>query len=876
MGIDKLLPHLKWWRQRVSLRMLARSKPEGITVGVDGHVWLHEFVSKHARSVLIDKDYSVIGKELIERCRLFISWGISPIIVFDGKLQPMKDSTNEARARRRIKHKAEVERLVSLNDDDLIIDESLLKSAVSIDESLVLSVIDALRVAGWKHYIRSPFEGDGQLAKLAISGKVDYVLTIDSDLLVYCPRVLMRMNSGGYCDLYDSSLLTPPAEEANEEDVYDIDAADGIIEEEDASGVADRSNRLQQLMLKHGSNETCMWFGLLTKNDYSNVPNSGPASAICVMEVATKQGDFTVDSILAAVDEQVKVVEKRKRGNVRWRGPVQDELRVLFEKALFMFKHQLVFDVDVKQFVPLSGDMEKLHDARAGLSHFTFLDDTSETRNSWGWSQGFLEANGTHRDPPMFEHYFEPGNPFSLRITPEMVKGAVLKYNGVDEVSRNTMEDLSNWLKTRNQPSSGNKPQLVTRVTDQMALEAVQEKSEIRVYDRTGEALTALKNNEAHSWLFPDRNALPPQLNSTGWFGIDSFPRHAPVLPEHAIQEFYKDQGAMLNPNIRVLEEGLALIQGRNYLSQLRCHFVGTSTAWLFMQCPATMKSQSYPVFAKLLCFERQGAEPPRVIKIEQVYCGFREQDGKDGCKARRIKCIHGSALLQVLQNTLRPADLKVACRDVPATAKCCRWNHPGDGDMADPLQPAACLVVKKTVRLKGNKRATHVALRNDVARQLYKPLTEEDEASRGSMRSNPMFCEKLAALYSTIEKASNGRKCCAELVWGVPKSEEQAAVEPTITIAPTRHTNSAIEPIDLVSPVSLGLHSFESNFGQMQSSYISPDSIGLSSSDTFSGGLRLPDINVPGAGAGNKRQHTPQTDTHAHNTRSRSRKFFK
>ena len=206
MGVVGLLPNVRGWRSQVSLRDLAKGKPGGITVGVDAHVWLHEMVAKHARAVLIDKNPKVVAFEILERCRHFTAWGVKTILVFDGMRQPLKHRTNEERARRRIKCQIEVERL--LVSDDVEIDDSLLRSAVAVNEEMVLMVIDHLRANGWSHYVRAPYEADGQLAFMAWEGEIDYVQTIDSDLLAHgCPRVLMRMSPGGWCDLYDRASL---------------------------------------------------------------------------------------------------------------------------------------------------------------------------------------------------------------------------------------------------------------------------------------------------------------------------------------------------------------------------------------------------------------------------------------------------------------------------------------------------------------------------------------------------------------------------------------------------------------------------------------------------------------------------------------------
>jgi len=129
---------------------------------------------------------------------------VTTFVVFDGMRQQLKDGTNQERAKRRMKGQLEVDRLVAEGGVEL--DDALLRSAVSIDENMVLMVIDYLRTNGWHRYLRALYEADGQLAWMAKNGEIDYILTIDSDLLVHnCPRVLMRMSPGGWVDIYDRS-----------------------------------------------------------------------------------------------------------------------------------------------------------------------------------------------------------------------------------------------------------------------------------------------------------------------------------------------------------------------------------------------------------------------------------------------------------------------------------------------------------------------------------------------------------------------------------------------------------------------------------------------------------------------------------------------
>lgn len=56
--------------------------------------------------------------------------------------------------------------------------------------------------------IRSPEESDAQLAFLALNDYVDYVITDDSDLIVYgCEKIIFKLNPRGHCLLYERKHL---------------------------------------------------------------------------------------------------------------------------------------------------------------------------------------------------------------------------------------------------------------------------------------------------------------------------------------------------------------------------------------------------------------------------------------------------------------------------------------------------------------------------------------------------------------------------------------------------------------------------------------------------------------------------------------------
>ena len=84
------------------MRHLAQKDPAGITIAVDGHVWLHEFVAKYAHDVLVGDNFDVVASAVLERCRRYMAWGCAVTLVFDGKKPLGKALTTEARAAQRL------------------------------------------------------------------------------------------------------------------------------------------------------------------------------------------------------------------------------------------------------------------------------------------------------------------------------------------------------------------------------------------------------------------------------------------------------------------------------------------------------------------------------------------------------------------------------------------------------------------------------------------------------------------------------------------------------------------------------------------------------------------------------------------------------
>jgi len=70
-----------------------------------------------------------------------------------------------------------------------------------IEKKHVVLLMDYLSYAGVE-YIVSPYEADAQLAYMHKIGQIDYIVTEDSDLVLYdCENLINKLNQSGYCEL---------------------------------------------------------------------------------------------------------------------------------------------------------------------------------------------------------------------------------------------------------------------------------------------------------------------------------------------------------------------------------------------------------------------------------------------------------------------------------------------------------------------------------------------------------------------------------------------------------------------------------------------------------------------------------------------------
>eukprot|EP00347_Sterkiella_histriomuscorum_P014332 403361276 len=300
MGIQGLLPALKALQKEKHIREF-----KGKTIGVDGLCWMHQGAYQCARELMRDNPWQGLEK-VIDYCvgkikQLQIN-GITPIMVFDGARLPMKKRIEEQRKKAREDSRNLAEDLLAKGDQHQAIRKFM--EAVEINSLMIYRLTQVLETMNVQ-FVVAPYEADAQLAHLFKTGKVDLIITEDSDLLVYgVTRVLFKMDPQGQGIYIDLNNL-------NQCDAFKMPQSNG-------GKVFD-----YDLLLK-----TCILNGC----DYcESLKGVGFKTALKLMK--EYNGDIR------------QIVESLRGKNI----PIRQNYMQDFQRAELTFKYQVVFDMENKK-----------------------------------------------------------------------------------------------------------------------------------------------------------------------------------------------------------------------------------------------------------------------------------------------------------------------------------------------------------------------------------------------------------------------------------------------------------------------------------------------------------------------------------------------
>ncbi|NXJ22642.1 EXO1 Exonuclease, partial [Dicrurus megarhynchus] len=190
MGIQGLLQFIKEAAEPSHVK-----KYKGLTVAVDTYCWLHKGAYACAEKLARGEPTDLYVAFCMKLVHMLLSFGIKPILVFDGCTLPSKKEVEKARREKRQANLLKGKQL--LQEGRLAEARECFGRSVNITHAMAHEVIKAARSQG-VDCIVAPYEADAQLAYLNKTGMVQAIITEDSDLLAFgCKKVFLKIDKFG-------------------------------------------------------------------------------------------------------------------------------------------------------------------------------------------------------------------------------------------------------------------------------------------------------------------------------------------------------------------------------------------------------------------------------------------------------------------------------------------------------------------------------------------------------------------------------------------------------------------------------------------------------------------------------------------------------
>ncbi|KAM6127982.1 LOW QUALITY PROTEIN: exonuclease 1 [Pterocles gutturalis] len=189
MGIQGLLQFIKDAAEPTHVK-----KYKGQAVAVDTYCWLHKGAYTCAEKLARGEPTDLYVTFCMKLVDMLLSFGIKPILVFDGCTLPSKKEVEKAR---REKRQANLLKGKQLLQGRLSEARECFGRSVNVTHAMAHEVIKAARARG-VDCIVAPYEADAQLAYLNKTGMVQAIITEDSDLLAFgCKKVFLKIDKFG-------------------------------------------------------------------------------------------------------------------------------------------------------------------------------------------------------------------------------------------------------------------------------------------------------------------------------------------------------------------------------------------------------------------------------------------------------------------------------------------------------------------------------------------------------------------------------------------------------------------------------------------------------------------------------------------------------
>ncbi|KAH0794278.1 Flap endonuclease 1 [Histomonas meleagridis] len=165
----------------------------GKTIAIDASLQIYQFLVsvRHIGNQLVDEEGNTTShlQGILTRTVNFITNGIKPIYVFDGKPPEVKSAELQKRAERRQEAEAQLEAAIEAGNEEDI--NRFSRRTVRMDPQQVEECKRLLKCMGIP-YVEAPCEAEAECAALCKAGLAEATATEDMDSLAHATPVLIR------------------------------------------------------------------------------------------------------------------------------------------------------------------------------------------------------------------------------------------------------------------------------------------------------------------------------------------------------------------------------------------------------------------------------------------------------------------------------------------------------------------------------------------------------------------------------------------------------------------------------------------------------------------------------------------------------------
>lgn len=206
MGVDNLMGFVKG---ATTLTQIHKTDLPNSKAAVDVSHWIYRAAYACPEAIYlrnnVNQIYSTIINYIDNYVKLLKSHNVQLYFVFDGMKLPAKQVTHADRSARKAEARRLVEKYLAAGNKQEARKHMLRCIEVKFD--IVQQVITYCKREKIE-YIVAPYEADAQLAYLNNEGLVDFVITEDTDLILYgCEKILYKLDTSGSCVLYEKRRL---------------------------------------------------------------------------------------------------------------------------------------------------------------------------------------------------------------------------------------------------------------------------------------------------------------------------------------------------------------------------------------------------------------------------------------------------------------------------------------------------------------------------------------------------------------------------------------------------------------------------------------------------------------------------------------------